>query len=203
MKPDTRHRARQEIMHYVLEFCLTKYWPNMPGQKYMPGIEGFVPSDYDSTGPAIVGDLVVVSATRRWSKWQIGWLREIDPGKRGWTRWLVESLEDGSLCWWENVSLSYFPRDKIARSWRWTDRQHAFNDKWNRVCFKERDAYIVLPTQPQFGDDFSVSLGVRTRFAFDDITPKRDFPDWRKVTKAMMAAAYDEMVAERNAAKAT
>lgn len=205
-KTETKQRARLEIMHYLLEFCMTKHWPNATTGKYSPGIEGFVPAGYASTGPAKVGDLVIVTSILAGSKWQIGWLVDIDPGQTGrhFPRWLVESLEDGSLCWWTNVGLEFFPREKLRENphWRWTDRQFAFRDRWNRVCYKERDAYIVLPRPPVFGDGFEVALGTRTRFGFDDIRPERLFPDWRKVTKAMMAEAYDSMVAEREQAKA-
>lgn len=200
MKNETKHRARQAIMHYIFEFCLTKYWPNMSGdQKYYPGIEGFTPSGYETSGMVQPGDLVILSSCRRWTKWQIGWLREIDEGNKYWRRYLIESLEDGQLCWWENVGLYYFPRDKLSPQWHWTDRQFAFDDRWNRVCYKEKHAYIVRPTPPIFGEGFAVTLGTRTSHGLDDITPSRTFPDWRKVTKAMMGECYDSCVAEHDA----
>lgn len=196
----TKHRARQEIMHYVFEFCITRHWPNLT-PSYYPSLHGFTPAGYDSTGQARVGDLVILKATRRWTKWQIGWLVEID-AREGWPRYLIESLEDESLGWWENVGLEFLPRDELAThpNWRWDDRQFAFADRWNRVCYKERGAYIVLPVPPIFGDGHSVTLGTRTRHSFDEIRPAKTFPDWRKLTKAAMADFYDQCVAERASA---
>lgn len=182
-------RARQEILHYVLSFCISHRYGD---GRISGGIEGFITT---WSNPVRPGDLVILTSAPS-SKWQIGWLIEVDVQEFG-TRYLIESLEDGSLCWWENVGIEYFPRDKLQDSWRWTDRQWAFRDRWWRVCYKEKGAYIVRPLEPVFDDGFSVTLGIRTSHGFDDIRPERTYPDWRKVTKAVMATCYDECVAER------
>lgn len=191
-KGETRHKARQAIMFYVLSFCTSRAWP---GTRNTAGLHGFTPASREH--PVQVGDLVLLESVRGWTKWNIGWLRAVSPND-GWPIYVIESLEDGELCNWSNVGVSFLPRDELAcfPSWQWTDRQHAFAERWNRVCFKERDAYITLPVPPVFGEGFSVTLGTRTRFGLNDYRPVRSFPDWRKVTKAMMAQCYDECVAE-------
>lgn len=189
-KKDTKLRARQQILHYVLSFCVSRRYDG--DTRLYPGIEGF--HSEMSRAAVQVGDLVILKSAPA-SKWTIGWLRAIreHPHDR---EYCIESLDDGDLCWWSNVGIEYFPRDKIDESWRWTDRQHAFNDRWRRVCFKERDAYIYLPLYAEFGEGYAVTLGTRVRFGFDAKQCRRSFPDWRKVTRKMMAECYDDCVAE-------
>ncbi|MFN4296939.1 MAG: hypothetical protein ACK4FB_08855 [Brevundimonas sp.] len=204
VKPEPKLIARQQIMHYVLSFCLSRQYDvakaeeEQGGQKYA-GLDAFVGGGFGDA-QVQVGDLVVLSSAPP-SKWIIGWLVETRETNPGWPEYLIESLEDGALCWWHNVGLSYLPRRLVALhpEWRWTDRQWAFKHRWWKVCYGEKDAYIVRPLMPEFGAGFEVTLGTRTSHGWDDIRPTRSFPDWRKVTKAMMAAAYDECVAEREA----
>lgn len=193
-KGETRHQARQAIMHYVLSFCTTRAWPD----RKTPGLHGFTPEHGGHR--ALVGDLVLLESVGGWTKWNIGWLREINPND-GYPIHVIESLEDGELCNWSNVGLAFLPREELAShpSWQWNDRQHAFRDRWNRICFASKDAYIVKPLPPVFGQGYTVTLGTRTAHGFDDIRPTRSFPDWRKVTKAMMAQCYAECAAERKA----
>jgi hypothetical protein len=197
-KPIPKRRAHQEILHYVLSFCISKIYGADEAGKEWPrthgGTSGFVSEGKDT--PVQIGDLVLLSSVGA-SKWQIGWLVETREINAGWPEYLVESLEDGSLCWWSNVGIAFLQRSCVQPEWRWSDRQFAFKSRWWRVCYKDKAAYIVRPLFPEFGDGFEVTLGTRTSHGFDDIRPSRSFPDWRKVTKAMMAAAYDECVAER------
>jgi hypothetical protein len=196
MKPDTRNRARLEILNYITNFCLTHVWGEGVGRR--GSLHGFV-SDIRDEEPPQVGDLVTLQSAPT-TKWYLSWLREIDTGDSSFTtRYLLESIEDGDLCWWANVGIDHLEREEVREhaSWRWTDRQFAFKDRWWKVCFQDRDAYITLPIYPVFGDDYSVTLGTRTRHGFDDHAPRKTFPDWRKLTKAQMAAFYDECVASR------
>lgn len=196
VKGETRHKAREAIMFYVLAFCTTRAWPD----RNTPALHGFTPEHGDHR--AEVGDLVLVESVRSWTKWNIGWLRSIDLNN-GWPIYVVESLEDGELCNWSNVGIAFLPRNELARhpSWQWSDKQHAFAKRWDRVCYKDRDAYITLPVAPVFGEGKTVTLGTRKRWGLSDERPARTFPDWRKVTKAMMAQSYDECVAEHGSAK--
>lgn len=179
-------------MFYVLAFCTTRAWPD----RTTPALHGFTPEHGEHR--AQPGDLVLLESVRGWTKWNIGWLRSTDLNN-GWPIHLIESLEDGELCNWSNVGIAFLPRDELTShpSWQWNDKQHAFAERWNRVCFKDKDAYITLPVPPIFGGGYEVTLGTRTRFGLDDARPTRTYPDWRKVTKSMMAQCYDDCAAER------
>lgn len=196
-------RARQHVLHYVLSFCIARIYDAEEATKEYPrgrsATSGFV-IESDET-PAQIGDLILLSSAPM-SKWTLSWFhqrREPSPGN--W-EYLLESIEDGDLCWWSNVSISFLHRRALAPSWRWNDRQWSFRDRWEHVCYREKEAYIVRPVEPVFGEGFEVTLGTRTSHGFDDITPKRWFHDWRKVTKAMMAQCYDDCVAEREEIRA-
>jgi len=190
-------RARAEILHYVLSFCVSRQYGTKDNR--YPAITAFCPEG-GSNGKPIAGDLVLLSSAPV-SKWTLGWLVEIDLSNPGWPRYLLESLEDGALAWWDNVGIAWLDREVLSYypEWRWSDRQFAFKARWWRVCYRDKDAYIVRPLMPEFGEGFAVTLGTRTSHGMDDIRPTRSFPDWRKVTRAMMAACYDDCVAERAA----
>ena len=192
-KADTRSRARLEILNYIITSCLTHVWGEPVGRR--GSLHGFV-SDIRDDEPPREGDLVAPQSAPT-SKFYLSWLRKIEVRDGGWTHYLLESIEDGELCWWHNVGIDHLERDVVAEhpSWRWTDRQYAFKDRWWRVCYKEKDAHMTLPIYPEFGEDYSVTLGTRARYGFTDHAPRKTFPDWRKLTKAQMAAFYDECVA--------
>jgi hypothetical protein len=189
----TMGRSRLEVMHYVLSFCV--------GHKHDPVSDGLYQSGHGfvsgfAEDRAQPGDLVLLGSAPV-SKWMIGWL--VDVGFGGGRRYLIESLEDGSRCWWTDVSISWLPRTELQACWRWTDRQWAFRDRWFRVCYHDKDADFHRPMPPVFGKGREVAIGVRTKFDEDGITASRTFPDWRKVTRKMMGDAFDECVREKNA----
>lgn len=146
-----------------------------------------------------IGDLVAMQSAPP-SKWYLSWFREYDPNN-GWPKYLLESVDDGELCWWGNVGLTVYNREQVANRprWKWEDKQFEFSDRWHKVC-RNNDAYIVLGCQPVFSDDgSSVLLDVRIRFQFSDYRNPRTFPDWRKVTMKQMDAYYKESKAEYEA----
>jgi hypothetical protein len=172
----SRNRARLTILSEVLSF------PTLGNMHWVSN---------SATGVKFqIGDLVALHSAPV-SKWYLSWLKEIDPNN-GWPKYLLESIEDGALCWWENIGLSYYDRERIANrpEWKWDDEQYAFNDRWRKVCFKKNDAYIVLPCQPTFLDDGAVMLDVRIRFGLDDYHNPVSFPNWRKVTMKAMDEYY-------------
>lgn len=194
----TKIKSRQEILHYILSFCMSRITAYTRDEDEHPkthgSFTGFV-SD-SAQNPVKIGDLVLLSAAPV-SKWKLGWLSETRENHPGYVEYLIESLEDGELCWWGNVGISFLHRHSVQEQWRWSDRQWSFKKRWWDVCYKEKDAYITLPLFPVFGDGYEVTLGTRTRFGLDDMRPSRTFPDWRKVTRAMMAQCYDDCVSER------
>jgi len=137
-----------------------------------------------------VGDLVSMNCASP-SKYYLSWMREINQNN-GWPAYLLESIDDGELCWWSNIGLSYFDRKMITDrpSWKWDDEQFAFKDRWNKVCYKKNDAYIVIPCPPAFMDDGSVLLDVRIRYGLSDYRNPINFPSWKKLTMKAMDEYY-------------
>jgi hypothetical protein len=137
------------------------------------------------------GDLVAMNCAGP-SKWYLAWLREVQ-NENGIDKYLLESIEDGALCWWSNIGLTTYSRErvKLHPHWQWDDKQFKFNDRWHKVA-NRNDAYIVLPLYPTFGGNDSVTLNVRIRYGFSDFNNPRTFPNWKKLTMKEMESYYKE-----------
>lgn len=182
MKKDTFDRARMEILNYIITFSTYKAYD---GKVWPTGSDAyFVNSNYNPP----IGSLCMLQAAP-FSKWYLSWLIEKDGEK-----FLLQSIEDQSLCWWSNVGIFHYNPKVVDEqvSWRWSDRQFKFADQWKRAC-KKRDAYITLPRTPQFDGD-SVTLSTRQRFNLSDYSPSKKFDNWRKVSFSDMLNFYDEAV---------
>ena len=194
---EPKSRARLSILSNIAQFSLQRYNGAHPysGSRDM----SFQGGHYFGE-ECQVGDLVALQSAPT-SKWYLSWLRKVTHYPGG-NEYLLESIEDGALCNWSNVSLIYLDRSWVANhpGWQWTDRQHQFNDRWLRVCHKERDAWMYLPTPARFDGD-AVELGVRVRYGLSDTRINRRFDNWRKTTKKLMLAFYDEAAAELKAEK--
>jgi len=141
MKP--KNKARIRILSDVLSF---------------PTLGNLWTGEWQSQ-KAIVGDLVALQSAPP-SKYYLSWLREIDEND-GWPRYLLESIEDGSLAWWSNVGLSFYDRERSKSVfWHWDDEQYAFNARWMRIF---RRAYMLVACIPKF-EDKSVTLSIRIRW---------------------------------------
>jgi hypothetical protein len=200
-KPDTYTRAHRSMMGYILSFCLSRIYGDEVEAEYprtWGGLTGFVSTGYGDGRSPEVGDLILLSSCAP-NKWQLGWLRATRELQPGWPEYLIASAEDGELCWWGNVGISYFQRRAISPSWRWTDRQFEVWDRWNRA-YKRRGGYIVKVCPPDFGEDGSVTLSTRITHGLSDDRTSETFPDWRKVTLAQMLALYDRAETEHEAA---
>jgi hypothetical protein len=169
---ETKHSARQSIMFFVLQFCTTR--------PYNRGRNHFI-SDFNS---ARIGDLVILESVRGWTKWCIGWLREVIPHESGFHRFCIESLEDGELCNWENVELAYLNREVLAErpEWRWTDRQFNFARNFKTIC---REHYFSPCAMPPVFTGFGVELSMRCKFD-NSISNPEHFPDFREITEKMI-----------------
>ena len=179
MKEPTVNRARISILSEMLSF------PTVHGKDWT--------TDTFSSARPVAGDLVSMSSAPD-SKWYLSWVVEIK-NMSGGSQYLLKSIEDGSLCWWSNVWINIYNRERVAdrHSWKWNDAQFAFNDRWMKVA-RENDAYIVLPVYAVFNGD-EVTLNVRVRFGWSDYHNPRTFPNWRKVTMKQMDEYYKECVA--------
>lgn len=171
MKKD---RARFAILNEVLSY---------------PTVRG---KDWESDRYPSLGSLVCLSCVRG-NKWYLSWVVEIRHRDRIGAEYLLESIEDGELCWWSNVHLFKFNPDAVAKNpeWRWTDKQFAFLDRWYRVC-RKYDSYVVRPDETVFKEDGSVTLALYKRHDFEETKfhYEKIFPNWKKTTMKMMAEFY-------------
>lgn len=175
-----KDKARISILGEIMQF---------------PSINKWVSCYFEFTPQ--VGDLVAMNCVSN-TKFYMSWLREIDPND-GWPKYLLESIEDGELCWWSNVGISYYDREIVKNrpQWKWTNEQFDFSSRWNRVC-RKNDAYIVLPLQAVFTDNGGVTLDVRIRFGLDEYHNPATFENWKKVTMKMMDEYYKKSSDEYN-----
>ncbi len=178
---DTYYRARMQIMNELLSFCMIRS------------------KDWKEDRKPIPGDLVSLDSAPA-TKWYVSWVVETELNKGDWHRYLLQSIEDYELCWWENVGIEVYNPQRVREmpSWRWTDRQFKFVDKWNRVAYKDNDAYIVLPGKIDF-DGNSVILDIRERYGAGHDNPFHysETFKWKKATKAELDAFYKRGCQER------
>lgn len=198
---DTYERSRIGMLWYITQFCLSMKYDSL--SRAEPGLHWFQ-SDLDHTRVQ-VGDLIVMTATPI-NKWYLSWVIEIEKGSNQYqNNYLCQSIETGKLIWWRNVGMQFMDREVVKENpqWRWTDRQFAFNDRWNKVAKKEYfhgGTFSIMATRPKFGDGFEVTMAVHQYYG-GDFKPSKTFPDWRKFTKAMMSEFYNECVAKKKEEK--
>lgn len=174
-------RAKFHILNEVLSFptIRNKDWTSDSFQERLPQ----------------KGDLVALSSAPP-SKWYLSWLRDLAE-ENGMPKYLLESIEDGELCWWSNVGISFYNRERVANNpqWQWSDAQFAFRDRWGKVARKTGNR-MVVPAEPVFGGDGGVTLNVRIRFGISDYSNPKTFPNWKKVSVKIMDAYYKSSIAE-------
>lgn len=185
-----KYRSKIQILHWITQFSLSHvYGENSFG--------GLISGAFCNTEPPELGDLVTLNSAPP-TQFYLGWYLGQRKGKDEWQEHCVESIEDASRCWWRNVGISFLNRDTVKQhpSWRWTDRQHEFNDRWFRTVCKQPTASSCRPVEAEFIGEHGVILSVRMTF---DLSPCRSrvvCNDWRKVTVRDMVAFYNEAVAE-------
>ena len=185
-------RARDEILDFVLQNCLAHRLgderPSGYGAAFNPiGFLGKM---------AQPGDLILLSGTNQ-KAWALCWLRRISTEQPE-NRYLCESIETGEVCWWSNVGIEYLDRDVIARhpQWKWTDRQHVFNERWLDVCGESASERELKPLAPVFNSDHGVTLVLQSAGSWREEKREREFPDYRRVTKIEMRAFFMHCLSE-------
>lgn len=190
----TRNKARIEILEFVVTHCTYKYFG---GNSFsIPDKDKAFYVTYGDKQEPEIGSLCILQSAPT-TKWYLSWLKEIkSDDSRFATKFLLESIEDGSLCWWENIGIGSLPKSQTDqfKMWKWTDDQFDFKDKWFNCCYKKRDAYVKKPLLPEFNEDGSVTIGLRTIFGLDDERPTITFPNYKKVKIKDMLAFYDTHV---------
>jgi len=200
MIKDTRNTSRIEILNFVVGFCSVKYY----GENQFATCKkenSFHSTGFDKQLPPI-GSLCRVEFSKS-TKWYLGWLKKIKDGNNRFDmQYLIESIEDGSLCWWSNISISHLPLETTDKfpEWKWTDKQWDFKKRWWNACYKKRDAYIIRPMFPVFNDDGSVVLKFRQMFS-NGIFTERKIDNWKKATVKEMVEFYDYSYKENDEVK--
>jgi len=148
------------------------------------------------TGFAIkpkIGDLVsliIVDTT----KWYVSWVVDIDQNN-GDPKYLLESIEDGELGWWENIGLNIYNRDRVKERpmWRWNEMQYIFYNKWLKVGERNYE-HSVVPEVPIFGEKNKVTLNVRIRWDRSGFKKTKTFENWKRLTMKEMDNYLKETV---------
>lgn len=171
-KTEVKHRAKIDILGWIMQNpnIRSKDWSSSFGDK------------------AVVGDLVALSSAPL-TKWYLSWVIEVKNDQYG-GQYLLESIEDGSLCWWGNVGVHYFNREDVKElgySWRWSDEQFKFRDKWQKACKK---GYMLRPLPPVF-DDNGVIIRMRARWGKSFHHTKR-IEKWKTITIKELRAFHDK-----------
>lgn len=186
-----RYRARLRILSDITSFALTHSYP--PNPQRFGSLRAFFPGDYGRS--LIPGDLVVLESAPA-SKWYLSWYVEKDAAK---DIYVLESIEDGQLCNWTNVGLSYYDREVVARcpEWRWLDKQFEFNDRWRKAAHRTGETTSFTPLNVAF-DGEDVSFSIRTRWNFGEKPePAPIFvPNWKKIKMKQLTEVFLKLVAE-------
>jgi hypothetical protein len=193
MKPKTR--ARIEILNFISMFSITTHGTYDGACPMPPQKDSCFHGSYGGNQNPPIGSLCILKAAP-FTKYYLSWLKEIKQNENRFAeRFLLESIEDGSLCWWSNVAIFHLPLETSDAypKWRWTDDQFDFNDKWFRAV-KKRDPYMTLPCTAIFEDKI-VTLSTRQRHRISDYKAEKKFDDYRKVKVKDMLDFYDDAVA--------
>lgn len=199
MKTEVKNRARIEILSYIMQFAVKEYYGKDHNGRPIgdiPNAEWSFHGEMCKEHEIPIGSLCRITAASA-SKWYLSWLVEVEVNKGGFHRYLLESIEDGALCWWSNIGLDYFSPKSVRSSWRWTDKQFELNDRWMRTCFKKRNAYITKPMQLIFDGD-KVTLKTRQAFGIGDFSAEKTFDNWRKVRVKDMLEFWDQAIIDRD-----
>jgi len=182
MKLITRNRARIEILNYIINFATTTYYDEHRNISQKDWSFESVKSEALRDG-----DLVRISAAP-FTKWYLSWFKEIRLHDNGWHEFLLESIEDGGLCWWSNVSLVRFSPIKVKdmEHWKWDDNQWDFADKVKKVLSKY---YSINYYPPEFKEDGSVEVKGRYRWT-QEHTESIKYPDYKKVLLKDLVAFF-------------
>lgn len=196
-------KAYAAIIDYLIQFGVSRIHEGeeTDNPRTTGASVGFVPTGCFGRGDAKIGDLIRLESAPQ-SVWRLSWLREIRAERGGDLGYLCESIQDGTLCWWSNVGVSYFHRPTLARmpEWRWSDEQYAFNEKWMKAC-KRHDPWMYRPLMADFAEDGTATVGTRMRHDIDGLRPTTVVPNWKKITQKALSEIYLQLVSQHKAKK--
>lgn len=180
-------RARLEILNHIVSSATQLKF----GGHYSRASSYFVPMDREDG--IVLGSLVSLQSAPK-SKWYLSWL--VDYKQSSDSRYsdvyTLESIEDGELCDWHNVSLYryvHWDNSPVPNRWRWTDDQFDFARRWHKL-----DDGIVRPIDPVF-DGLTVTFDTRIGFSLENKAKPKTFDNWKKVRVKDLKDYMDECVA--------
>lgn len=186
-----KNAARIEILNYIICNCTMKHFGDR--QFSLGDIENsFQGSHFNPKTPPI-GALCMLSAAPN-TKWYLAWLKDVkEESNRSLTKYLLESIEDGGECWWENVMIWHLPLETSNKhpQWKWTDEQFKLKNTWFHLCFKKRRADWLKPMMPIFQDNGTVVLRLRQKWT-EGFFAEKEFESIKKVTQKSMLEFYDQ-----------
>jgi hypothetical protein len=185
-----KHRAKIAILNHILVFCNSKNYGNNINRGGF-GNNYFFPSDNPQKGDLITLDSAPIS------KWYLSWYRDFIPenSKHGATH-VLESIEDGELCNWQNVSF-YILNREVTREhpeWLWTNKQFEFWDRWKKVSGKYYISFCLYGGFIDFNDN-RVTLRIRKNsLSKEAYYYTKEFNNWKKVTIEDMELFWDDIL---------
>lgn len=188
----SKERSRIMLLSHIAQFSLGRVHDS--GYPFPPLRD----MAFQMTDNPPNGALVALSAAPP-SKWYISWVIESRwPEGHAGTTWTLESIEDGELCDWRNVSFAVYSPEQVRLhpEWRWTDEQHDFNKRWQRLCREEQNGWAYPIAQTRF-EESAANAPVRLRYDFDNMTPPAyaEIRDWKSASDEILITAYLEAVA--------
>lgn len=176
-----KSRAKIEILNYIMMCCTKRKYPNINDENTFQG------SFLNDIKPP-VGTLCILGSAP-FSDFYLSWLHSITGD--GYDRtYLLESIENGKLCNWSNVSIFWLPKEKVDSfpTWKWDNDQFVLMDKIDKA-FKQCGAYILRTMLPEFGEGGSVTLRVRKMFD-NDCVYSETFPSYKNMTLKAIKEFY-------------
>lgn len=178
MKNFNKNNARLNILNYIINFSTKNYYSDGSSFDFnKTGFQKLFGSEWENVP---IGSLVRLESAP-FSKWYLGWLLEKNGTGMFETKYLIESIDDGSLCDWSNVSLAFFDPKVVAAhpEWKWNDKQYKIRDQFYKACRKHLP-YPLTRHSIVFHNDnsFTVNLGERWT---NDFIHSKTFENYKKV----------------------
>lgn len=192
MKKFNKNIARLRILNFITNHSLVKSSENFVG-----GIEPVFNAKYlfkslslfDHKEEYPIGCIVTPDFVIQDHKWYLGWLLEVKEINGSSPEYLIESVEDGSICRFSNCGLSYMPYSKDVDNWRWEDTQFIFENKVRKAINK-----IALFSYKYAGLEFDnkdCTIKIREYFS-DKIVFTVKIGNWKTSSMKKIQLAIEE-----------
>lgn len=177
-KKETYNRSRMAIVDFVIQACSRMYSGNP--LEPLPDVSekrGFI-CNYSHNVKIEPGTLCRLDLAPH-SKYYLSWYMGEENGE-----YYLQSIEDHSVVRASNVVLSPITLNlKDYYHFRYSDRQFAFQDRWDSIVKKH--TYWIKAMYSIFQEDSS-EVTLRFRRKFEDEVFERKLPSWEDATDEEM-----------------